>query len=76
MTVLPARHGRLTDAGRSAERVRRRTNGAAPDAMELKVSGGSSGPAQTLTPKSCAMPRSPEAYPWPMARNFHSAPLR
>ncbi len=31
---------------------------------------------QTLTPKSCAMPRRPDAYPWPMARNFHSAPLR
>lgn len=31
---------------------------------------------QTLTPKSCAMPRRPEAYPCPMARNFHSAPLR
>lgn len=31
---------------------------------------------QTLTPKSRAMPARPDAYPWPTARNFQSAPLR
>lgn len=34
------------------------------------------GGPQRLTPKTWAIPTSPETYPWPMARNFHSAPFR